>query len=105
MNSNYHTDQFRVQDILSPFSASSNFKPFPEPVFQNLEKFEDESGELDPIMEHKLEIMDKRPTKGKGKKNEKNKPGRLPGQKLMKKIQKQEQLSKSLERVIKNLVQ
>ena len=67
----------------------------------NLEKFEDENGELDPIMEEKLEIIEKRPVRGKGKK--KAKPKRLPGQRLMKKLHKQQQLEKSLERVIKHL--
>jgi hypothetical protein len=95
---------YRTQDIQSPFSPSYDFKPFPEPeVNLNLEKFEDENGELDEIMEEKLEIIEKRPVKGKGKK--KAKPSRLPGQKLMKKLHKQQQIEKSLGRVIKNIVQ
>ena len=49
----YQSDcQFRTQDIQSPFTASYDFKPFTEPeVNMNLEKFEDENGELDPVME------------------------------------------------------
>ena len=103
MYSGYQSDcQFRTQDIQSPFSASYDFKPFQEPeVNMNLEKFEDENGELDPIMEQKLDIMDSRPVRGKGKK--KVKSNRLPGQKLIRKLHKQQQLEKSLERVIKHL--
>ena len=100
----YQSDcQFRTQDIQSPFTASYDFKPFPEPeVNMNLEKFEDENGELDPVMEEKLEIIEKRPVRGKGKK--KAKPKRLPGQKLMLKLHKQQQMEQSLMRVVKNII-
>lgn len=105
MYCSYQSDcVYRTQDIQSPFSPHYEFKPFPEPeVNLNLEKFEDEDGELDPIMEQKLEIIEKRPTKGKGKK--KPKPKRLPGEKLMKKLHRQEQLEQSVMRVIKNIIQ
>ena len=101
----YQSDcQFRTQDILSPFTASYDFKPFPEPeVHLNLEKFEDENGELDPVMERKLDIIEERPVRGKGKK--KPKPKRLPGQKLMKKLHRQQQLEQSLTRVVKIIIQ
>lgn len=105
MYSGYQSDcHFRTEDIQSPFTSTYDFKPFPEPETKlNLEKFEDENGDLEPLMEEKLEIMEKRSVKGKGKK--KAKPKRLPGQKLMKKLHKQEQLEKSIERVVKTLVQ
>lgn len=105
MYSSYQSEcQFRTQDIQSPFTASYDFKPFPEPeVNLNLEEFEDENGELDPTMAEKLEIIENRPVKGKGKK--KVKPKRLPGQKLMAKLHKQQQIQQSLMRVVKNIVQ
>lgn len=93
---------FRTGDIQSPFSPTYEFKPFPEPeVNMNLEKFEDEDGELDPIMEQKLEIIDKRPVRGKGKK--KPKPKRLPGEKLMRKLHREQQMEQSLMRVVQQL--
>lgn len=95
---------YRTQDIPNPFSAVTAFKPFQEPeINMNLEKFEDENGELDPLMSEKLEIIENRQIKGKGKGKKKEKPRRLPGQKLMAKIHKEHQIEKSLERVIKFL--
>jgi hypothetical protein len=53
-------------------------------------------------MEQKLEIIEKRPVKGKGKK--KVKPKRLPGERLMKKLHNQSQMEQSLLRVVKNII-
>jgi len=104
MYCNYQSDcQYRIQDIQSPFTASYEFKPFPEPEQNlNLEKFEDENGNIDELMEQKLEIIEKRPVKGKGKK--KVKPKRLPGERLMKKLHNQSQMEQSLMRVVKNII-
>ena len=67
----------------------------------DLEVFQNDEGELDPVMEEKLEIIEKRPKPKKGKKE---KPKKLPGQRLMKKLSKQQQIEKSLQRVIKTIV-
>lgn len=107
MYSSYQSDcVFRTEDFQGPFSPSFEFKPMPEPeVNMNLEKFEDENGELDPIMEQKLEIIEKRPAgvRGKGKGKKKPKPKRLPGQRLLQKLKKQDQIEKSLERIVREL--
>lgn len=102
---NFNSDCFiRTCEDPNPFSARYDFIPSPEPEI-NIEPYNDETGEIDPIMEHKLEINENRPVKGKGKKKTKKKPKRLPGEKLMKKIYKEEQLQQSLSRVVKNLIQ
>ena len=77
-----------------------------------LAQFVDDRGEIDPIMQEKIDIISSRPVKGKGEqkkvkhtqeeKIEKPKP--IPGYRLMKKLHKQNQIEQSLERVIKNLV-
>lgn len=104
---------YRTQDITGPFSAYSEFIPekVPEPK-DVLAQFVDDRGEVDPVMQQKIDIISSRAVKGKGKqkkvknsqeeKVEKSKP--IPGYRLMKKLYKQNQIEKSLERVIKNLV-
>lgn len=95
---------FRTCDIESPFSATYKFEPFPQQEPKDImEQFVDEEGHLDEVMEEKLQIIEKRPVvKGKGRKQKKVKQ-RLPGEKLMKKIHRQTQLEKSVERVVKEL--
>ena len=105
---------YRTQDITGPFSAYCEFIPekIPEPK-DVLAQFVDDRGEVDPIMQEKIDIISSRP-KGKGKlKNAKHahvqeekveKPKPIPGFRLMKKLHKQNQMEQSLQRVIKNLV-
>lgn len=95
---------FRTCDIESPFTATYKFEPFPQQEPKDIMgQFVDEDGNMDEIMEEKLQIMEKRPAvKGKGLKQKKVKR-RLPGEKLMKKIHRQAQLEKSVERVVKEL--
>jgi hypothetical protein len=98
---------FRTNDIQGPFSATYDYKPFPEPdpVENMMEKYVDDYGQPDPIMQEKQEIIAQRPVRGrgKGKKEPKKKAPRLPGQKLMKKLHKEAQMERSLGRVIKDL--
>ena len=63
MYCNYQSDcQYRTSDIQSPFTASYEFKPFPEPEKNlNLEKFEDENGNIDELMEQNLRLLKRGP--------------------------------------------
>jgi hypothetical protein len=113
MYRDYQNDFVRTQDYPSVFSGFSSYVPekIEEPK-DVMSQFVDERGEIDPVMKEKIEIISSRPVRGSGKgktpkrnideKIEKPKP--IPGLKLMKKLHKQNQLEKSLERVIKNLV-
>jgi hypothetical protein len=98
---------FRTCDIESPFSATYKFEPFPQQEPKDvMEQFVDDEGNLDEVMEEKLQIIEKRPVvkgKGKGKGQKKKKPARLPGEKLMKKVHRQHQLENSVQRVVKEL--
>ena len=104
---------YRTQDITGPFSAYCEFIPekIPEPK-DVLAQFVDDRGEVDPIMQEKINIISSRAVKGAGKqkkvkhtqeeKIEKPKP--IPGYRLMKKLHRQNQMEQSLQRVIKNLI-
>jgi hypothetical protein len=113
----YQTDcHYRTQDIHGPLSSYCEFIPAKKEEPKDvMAQFVDDRGEMDPVMQEKLDIISSRPVKGSGKvkhvkhvkhsigeKAEKPKP--IPGLKLMKKLHKQNQLEKSLERVIKNLI-
>jgi hypothetical protein len=82
----------------SPFSAKYQFvlPPEPEPEAAPL----DFNEEPDPLMEDKKEIVEKREKKLQDKKR-KNKG--LPGQRLLKKLAKQQQLERVLANVVKSL--
>jgi hypothetical protein len=112
----YKSDYIRTQDISSPFSGFSTFVPEKKEEPKDvMSQFVDARGEIDPVMQEKMDIISSRPVRGSGKvkhvKHDKHsiedkieKPKPIPGLKLMKKLHKQNQLEKSLERVIKNLV-
>ena len=102
----------------NPFAAHYQFTPHEkvkvdEPKDIMSQFVDDATGELDPVMQEKIHIIESRPIRGFGKKSnvkktvqieEKQKPKPIPGMKLMKKLHKEHQLEKSLHRVIKNLV-
>lgn len=101
-----YSDAFYIynQDITSPFSSTYEFIPAPEPIKQ-AEQIVDEYGEPDKLMEEKQQIIEDRGEVLRGKINMKKKKGvkRLPGEKLLKKIHKQNQLENVMMRVVKNL--
>jgi len=80
----------RTSFIRSPFSATYEFitepEPEPEPMMDD--------GEIESCMEEKHAIMNER---------EEKKKKRLPGERLLKKIYRKQQLENSLVRVVKNL--
>ena len=86
----------RTSFIASPFSARYEYilppkEPELEPILEE---------DPDPFMEEKKMIVEAREKKLKNKKT-KNKG--LPGQKLLKRLAKQQQLENSLMRVVKHL--
>lgn len=89
----YHTrSRFRT----TPFSAIASFvAPPPEPVIEANPEIEE-----DPAMQEKAEIVEKRIKKMKDPKK-KNKG--LPGQRLLKKLAKEQQLERVLSNVVKSL--
>ena len=93
----------------NPFAAHYQFTP-PEKVKVDEPKdimsqfVDDATGELDPVMQEKIHIIESRPIRGFGKKSNVNKTVQIEEMKLMKKLHKEHQLEKSLHRVIKNLV-
>ena len=50
---------FRTNDIQGPFSARYDYKPFPEPdpVENMMEKYVDDYGQPDPIMQEKQRLL------------------------------------------------
>jgi hypothetical protein len=87
----------RTNYIQTPFSPTHTMVlPEPEPEVQGIDDF----GDPDPYMEEKKIVMAKREKKMKDK-TRKNKG--LPGQRLLKRLAKEEQLENSLVRVVKNL--
>lgn len=81
----------RTSFISSPFSANCEWIQEPEPEPTNA--YPDE--EVDPVIEEKQIIVQERESKKKK---------RLPGQKLLKKLHKKQQVENSLSRVIKDLL-
>jgi len=81
----------RTSFIQSPFSATYEYitKPEPEP-----EPMMCEGEDIEECMEEKQEIM---------KEREEKKKKRLPGERLLKKLHRKQQLENSLVRVVRNL--
>ena len=78
----------RTSHISGPFSARYEFitepEPEPEPVYEDVEE----------CMEEKQAIM---------KEREEKKKKRIPGERLLKKLHKKQQLEDSLVRVVRNM--
>lgn len=107
----YSTEFFpRTCDIQSPFSSYSQFVPAPEPEKQpelQMDMFVDpKTGEPDQLMQEKQEIVESRGEVKRGKivKKGKQKNKRLPGEKLMRKIEKEQNFERIMAKVVKGLV-
>jgi len=93
MSCTYNTIfQPRTNFIQSPFSAVCEFITEPEPEPEKPIEYEDE--ETEQLMQEKQEII---------KEREEKKKKRIPGQRLLKKLYRKQQLEDSLVRVVKNL--
>jgi hypothetical protein len=88
--------QVRTDHFPSPFSARYEYVAPPEPETVPLTGKGDE--EPEECMEEKQEILQER----EDRKNKKRKPP-LPGQRLLRKLAKAQQLEESLARVVKSL--
>ena len=88
----------------NPFSPQYKFVPVPEPVQPQVQAYYDDEGP-DPVMEQKEEILEKRQKCFKKDGKKKKKQPRIPGQKLLMKLHKEQQFENSLTRVVKGFLE
>ena len=87
----------------NPFSPRYQFVAAPEPVQPQVTYYEGE--EPDPVMEQKEEVLEKRQKCFKKDGKKKKKQPRIPGQKLLMKLHKEQQFENSLTRVVKGFLE